>query len=190
MATQHRRTLGKLEATLFTAAMIVGTGLFTSLGGATAKAGSGILLSMMMGGLVALSTGISAAQVGVNYPEEGGAFIWNRRFGYPTISFIAGCSYLIEGIVGLGVLALGFATYSAQIFPGLPIPLTASLALIVVAVVNFLGISPTAKVLIGVFFINLLLLGLYVGFAVPTVKTEHLSPVLGPGIIGVLQGAA
>src|SRR6266513_5266779 len=135
-ARSGKRSLGKITATLLTAAMIVGTGLYTSLGAATAKAGSGILVAMLIGGLIALSTGISAAQVGVNYPEEGGAFIWNRRFGYPTVSFVAGCSYLIEGIVGLGVLALGFATYSAQIFPGLPIPLTASIALIVVAGVN------------------------------------------------------
>src|SRR5438093_10657530 len=159
--------------------MIVGTGLFTSLGAATAQAGSGILIAMMIGGLIALSTGISAAQVGVNYPDEGGAFIWNRRFGHPAISFVAGCSYLIEGIVGLGILALGFATYSAELFPGLPIPLAASVALIIVAAINMLGISPTAKVLIGVFLINLILLGLYVGFALPEIKPQNLTPIFG-----------
>src|SRR5947209_1100761 len=95
------RSLGKITATLFTASMIVGTGLFTSLGAATAQAKSGILIAMLIGGVVALSTGISAAQVGVNYPEEGGAFIWMRHFGHPTVSFIAGCSYLSEGIIGL-----------------------------------------------------------------------------------------
>src|SRR2546430_701653 len=82
----------RTSATLLTAAMIVGTGLYTSLGAATAKAGSGILIAMLIGGLIALSTGLSAAQVGVTYPEEGGAFIWTRHFGYPTLSFVAGCS--------------------------------------------------------------------------------------------------
>ena len=134
---------------LLTAALIVGTGLFNSLGAATAKAGSGILVAMLIGGVIALLTGISAAQVGVNYPEEGGAFIWMRRFGYPTFSFIAGCSYLFKGIFGAGVLALGFANYSAQMFPGLPLSLAASCALIAVAAVNILGISPTSKILIG-----------------------------------------
>src|SRR5438128_6400714 len=165
-----RRSLGRTTAVLLTAAMIVGTGLFTSLGAATAEAGSGILVAMLIGGVIALLTGISAAEVGVNYPEEGGAFIWTRRFGLHTVSFIAGCSYLFDGIVGLGVLALGFATYSAQIFSGLPVPLVASVALLAVAAVNLLGISPTSKVLIGVFFINLLLLTLYVGFSVLSVK--------------------
>jgi APA family basic amino acid/polyamine antiporter len=184
------RSLGKITAVLLTAAMIVGTGLFTSLGAATTEAGSGILAAMLIGGLIALLTGISAAEVGVNYPEEGGAFIWTRRFGFHTLSFIAGCSYLFDGIVGLGVLALGFATYSAQVLPGLPIPLAASAALIAVAAVNFFGISPTSKILIGIFLINLCLLGLYVGFAAPSVQVRNLTPVLGPGLGGVLSGAA
>ena len=175
---------------LLTAAMIVGTGLFASLGAATAEAGSGILVAMLIGGLIALLTGISAAEVGVNYPQEGGAFIWTRRFGFHTISFVAGLAYLFDGIVGLGVLALGFATYSAQLFPGLSVRLAASLALIAVAAVNFLGISPTSKILIGVFLANVLLLALYVGFAVPRVHGEHFTPVLGPGLGGVLRGAA
>ena len=184
------RSLGKITAVLLTAAMIVGTGLFTSLGAATAEAGSGILVAMLIGGVIALLTGISAAEVGINYPEEGGAFIWTRRFGFHALSFIAGFSYVFDGVVGLGVLALGFATYSAQIFPGLPIPLAASVALIVVAAVNFFGISPTSKLLIGVFLINLLLLGLYVGFTAPSVQVKHLTPLLGPGLGGVLSGAA
>ncbi len=37
-----------------------------TLGAATAEAGSGILLAMLVGGFVALMTGISAAQLGVN----------------------------------------------------------------------------------------------------------------------------
>ena len=171
--------------------MIVGTGLFTSVGAATAKAGSGVLIAMLIGGLIALSTGISAAQVGVNYPEEGGAFIWLRNFGFSRISFLAGCSYLFEGIIGLGILALGFATYTAQIFPQVPIKLGASLALIAVAVINVFGVSPTAKVLIGVFFLNVVFLGIYVFVGVPQAHFKNLWPVLGShGVVGVLSGAA
>src|SRR5207253_176803 len=65
--TSLARTLGRSTATLMTAAMIIGTGIFGAVGSATAKAGSGILVSMVLGGLIALATGISAAQLGVNY---------------------------------------------------------------------------------------------------------------------------
>ena len=186
----NQRKFGKTTATLLTASMIVGTGLFTSLGGATEKAGSGILLAMLIGGVVALLTGLSAAQSGVNYPEEGGAFIWTRKFGYPTISFIAGCSYLFDGITGLGILALGFATYSAQMFPWLPIQFAACLALVAVAVINFIGIKPTAKVLIGIFFLNLVLMIFYVAFSFKKINFENFNPLFGNSIGGVLSGAA
>ncbi len=170
--------------------MILGTGLYVSLGATAAEAGSGILIAMTIGGMICLATGISAAQVGVNYPVEGGAFIWTRQFGYPTISFVAGCSYILEGILGLAIVALGFATYSAQIVPGLPIPLTASIALVVVAGLNILGISPASKVMIGIFFINVVFLGLYVTFAVPSVQAKNLTPIFGGGIVSVLSGAS
>jgi L-asparagine transporter-like permease len=49
-ARSSKRSIGKITAVLLTAAMIVGTGLFTSLGAATAKAGSGILVAMLIGG--------------------------------------------------------------------------------------------------------------------------------------------
>lgn len=182
--------LGKVGALLLTTGMMVGTGLFTTLGAATAEARNGILVAMLIGGLIALMTGISAAQAGANYPEEGGAFIWMRIFGYPTVSFAAGISYLIKGIAGLGIAALGFGFYSAQIFHGLPVPITASIALLVVAAVNFFGFSPTTKVIIGIFFINLILLGVYVGLAIPSVKAQNLTPILGNGITGIFAGAA
>src|SRR6266496_5053540 len=91
------RTLGRTVTTLITAAMIIDTGIFAALGVAMSKAGSGVLLAIFLGGLVALATGLSAAQLGVAFPKEGGAFTWAREFGHKTIAFVAGCSYLGKG---------------------------------------------------------------------------------------------
>src|SRR5947208_10608615 len=116
-----RRTLGRTTATFLTAAMIIGTGLFAALGETTDKAGSGLPLAMILSGLVALATGLSAASVGINFPEEGGGFTWSRKFGYPTLGFVAGSAYLGKGIVSTVVIALAFATYTAQMADGLPL---------------------------------------------------------------------
>src|SRR2546430_13363880 len=105
---------------LLTAAMIIGTGLFAALGETAEKAGSGLPLAIILGGLVILATGLSAASVGINFPEEGGGFTWSRKFGYPTLGFIAGCAYLGKGIVSTVVIALAFALYTAQMLQGLP----------------------------------------------------------------------
>src|SRR5436190_2671821 len=115
-----RRTLGRTTAMLLTAAMIIGTGLFAALGETAEKAGSGLPLAIILGGLVILATGLSAASVGINFPEEGGGFTWSRKFGYPTLGFIAGCAYLGKGIVSTVVISLAFALYTAAMFEGLP----------------------------------------------------------------------
>src|SRR5438477_4451924 len=184
------RALSRPAATLMTAAMIVGNGLFASLGGAAAQAGSGILMAMLIGGVIVLATGLSGAQSGITFPEEGGAFVWTRKLGYPRLSFLAGCAYIAEGTVGLGIIALAFASYSAQIFQGLPIPLAASVAVLLVALINFFGVSPTAKTMIGIFFINVTLLTIFAAFAIPHFQLQHLKPVFGESWGGLLRGAA
>src|SRR5437773_7282264 len=188
-----RRSLGRTTATFLTAAMIIGPGLFAALGPAKEKAGKGLLLAISLSGLVALATGLSAASVGINFPEEGGGFTWSRKFGYPSLGFIAGCAYLGKGIVSTVVIALAFAVYAARIAQGLPpyaMHVIAAVAVVAVSAVNVRGIELTARVLIVTLLIQLGLLAVFVGFAVPKIHVANLTPVLGPGVLPVLAGAA
>src|SRR5437660_7624345 len=187
------RTLGRTTATFLTAAMIIGTGLFAALGETTEKAGSGLPLAIILSGTVALATGLSAASVGINFPEEGAGFTWSRKFGYPTLGFVAGCAYLGKGIVSTVVIALAFATYTAQMFEGLPtygMHVVASAAVLLVSAVNLLGIELNAKVLIATLLLQVALLAVFVGALVPEIQPANLTPVLGPGVLDVLAGAA
>src|SRR5947208_2742463 len=165
-----RRVLGRTTAMFLTAAMIIGTGLFAALGETAEKAGSGLLLAILLSGLVALATGLSAASCGINYPDEGGGFTWSRKFGYPTLGFVAGCAYLGKGIVSTVVIALAFAAYTAQMFEGLPtygMHVVASAAVLLVSATNLLGIELNAKVQIATLLLQLALLAVFVGFAAP-----------------------
>src|SRR5437899_9068716 len=189
-----RRTLGRTTAMLLTAAMISGTGLFAALGESAEKAGSGLPLAIAIGGVIVLLVGLSAASVGINFPEEGGAFTWSRKFGYNTAGFVAGCAYLGKGIVSTVVISLAFAIYTAQVVEGLPpfaIHIVATVAVLLVAAANYLGVELNAKLLIFLLFVQLALLGVFVGLAAPAVQTENFVPVLGEnGVSGVLAGAA
>jgi len=119
-----------------TAGMIIGTGIFGALGATAEQAGGALLLAMIPGGLVCLATGISGAQLGVNFPKPGGAFIWARAFHLNSLGFIAGCCYVGQGIVGTSVISLAFAHYSAQLLAGLPIHLTAAAIVLVAIALN------------------------------------------------------
>jgi len=186
-----RRELGPFTATLFTAGMMVGIGIFATFGAATEAAGSGILVAILLGGSVALATGISAAQLGVNNPTEGGAFIWARDFDHPTLGFIAGCGYLGKNLVSMSVIALAFATYLEQVIPGLPAHVIAAAAVLAITGLNLFGIRLTSSVLIGFLAVDVGLLALYGGASMHAVDARHLSPVFGDkGPLGVAVGAA
>ena len=143
-----RRELGPFTATLFTAGMMVGIGIFATLGAATEAAGSGILVAMLLGGSVALATGISAAQLGVNNPTEGGAFTWARDFDRDTLGFIAGCGYLGKNLISMSVIALAFATYLGQFIRGLPEHAAAAAGVLAITVLNLFGIQLTSRVVL------------------------------------------
>src|SRR5206468_6872456 len=138
--------------------------------------GDALLLAMLPGGLVALATGISGAQLGVNFPKQGGAFIWAREFHHESLAFVAGCCYLGQGIVGTSVVALAFAHYSAQVFPSLPLHLTAGAIVLAVIVMNSFSVGFTSKVLIGTVTSVIILLGVVVAFSLPHVDAGHLVP--------------
>jgi len=175
---------------LLTAALIIGTGIFGALGDTAEKAGSALLLAMIPGALVAWSTGVSGAQLGVNFPEAGGAFVWARAFHHESLGFIAGCCYLGQGIVGTSVVALAFAHYSAQIVPGLPIHLAAGAIVLAGVALNSFGISFTSKVVIGLVLTIVVLLFVFAAVAVPHVDATNLKPGFEQGPLRFMAGAA
>lgn len=189
--TSLARRLGTTTATLLTAGMIIGTGIFGATGPAAARAGSGILLAMVLGGIVALFTGISAAQLGVNYPEEGGAFTWARQFNHKRLGFVAGTAYLGKGIFSLSVISLAFAEYTSQLIPGIPVALLAAGAMIAIVLVNMFSIHLTARVVVGLLAVNVALFGAYVSLTAPSIQPSHYgSPIGENGLVGLLAGAA
>ncbi len=184
------RTLGRTAATLMTAGMIIGTGIFGALGATAEHAGSALLLAMIPGGLVCWATGISGAQLGVNFPQHGGAFVWARAFHYNRLAFIAGCCYVGQGVVGVSVVSLVFAHYSAQFVPGLPVHLAAGAIVLAVVALNSFGIAFTSKVIISLMLVIVSLLGAYVFLLAPHIEPSRLTPGLEKGPLEFMTGAA
>lgn len=136
-------------------------------------------------------TGISAAQLGVNYPEEGGAFTWARQFNHKRLGFVAGTAYLGKGIFSLSVISLAFAEYTSQLIPGIPVALLAAGAMIAIVLVNMFSIHLTARVVVGLLAVNVALFGAYVRLTAPSIQPSHYgSPIGENGLVGLLAGAA
>src|SRR5438128_9652787 len=152
--------------------MMVDIGSSATGGAATEAAASGILVAFLLGGSVALATGISAAQLGVNNPTEGGAFTWARDFDHPTLGFIAGCGYLGKNLVSMSVIALAFATYLGQVIPGLPTRAAAAAGVLAITGLNLFGIQLTSGVATGLLTVVVALLALCGGASVHAIDAS------------------
>lgn len=185
-----KRSVGRFQATGLTVGAMIGGGIFASLGPATEHAGSGLLLAMTLAGFVALCSGISGAQCGAAYPEAGGAFLWARKVGIETVGFIAGCCFIGKEIVGLGVIALTFGLYLQRFLPPVVPSIVAAAVVVAVTLLNYFGVQPTTKVIVGLSIIKVTLLLAFAGWALPAIEPAQLLPVTGQGPLGLAAGAA
>ena len=73
-----RPQLGFVDATAIALGAIIGAGIFVVLGQGAQVAAAALPLAILVAAIAAILNGLSAAEVGVNYPQAGGAY----EFGY------------------------------------------------------------------------------------------------------------
>ncbi len=185
----ERRSIGPVAGVFITIATVIDAGVFATLGPATDRAGTGILLSVVLAGLIALASGTSGAQLGSAFQVSGGAFIWTRKVGLPAVSFAAGLCFLGKEIVGQSVNALVLIGYSRALLPAMPLHVVAFAVIVVMTFLNYFGVAPTAKVMVILSIALCVLLVLFIVLVAPHVSASRMRPVSGPGVLGLLGGA-
>jgi APA family basic amino acid/polyamine antiporter len=121
-------------------ASMLGAGVFVVFGPAAAQAGSLLWLAVLIAGLVAYLNAGSIAQLARVVTRSGGAYSYARHYLNPTWGFTAGAAFLIGKLGSVAAVALTFASY---LTPGYEV-LVASLAIILMTLINIWGINRTA----------------------------------------------
>jgi basic amino acid/polyamine antiporter, APA family len=189
-AQKSERQITLWEATLITlGAATVSAGTFVVIGSAVEKAGSGLILSILIAGIVAFATAAGGAQLGAAIPISGGGFIWARELGYPLLSFLSGAAFLLKGLVSQSVNALVLVMFAQLVVPQLPLHPLAAGFMIAVTILNYCGVKLTAELLAVLTAFTTLLLILYCIVVWPVVSGVNFHPILGHGIWGILGGA-
>ncbi|MBB5157496.1 APC family permease [Saccharopolyspora phatthalungensis] len=182
------RRLGTLDATVIGLGSMLGAGVFAVFGPAAAAAGSGLLVGLGIAGVIAYCNAASSAQLAAVYPTSGGTYIYGReRLGH-WWGFAAGWGFVIGKTASCAAMALTFAAYAA---PGYEKP-AAVAAVVLLAAVNYIGITRTAaltRILMGVAVVVLALVAV---LAFPAADPSRLATDPGwwpNGPLGVLQAA-
>ncbi len=117
-----KRTLGLFPATNIVIANMIGAGIFTTSGLLMADLGSPVLLIALwaVGGVIALCGALSYGELGANFPEAGGEYMFLSRIFHPSLGFLSGwVSFIVGFSAPIAAAALGFSEYFIRAFPGL-----------------------------------------------------------------------
>ncbi len=166
-----------MDSAALVAGIIIGSGIFlvpTSVA-SSLHSKPAILAAWIVGGALSLIGALAYAELGAMMPATGGQYVYLRESVGPLWAFLCGWSFFIAARSGgIATLAVGFATYLAQVvpLPGAARQAAAAAAIAAFTYVNYRGVK------LGAFFQRLLtvpkLLGLAaliaVGFAVPAVE--------------------
>ena len=177
------RRLGPLGASAIGLSSMIGAGVFYVWAPAAERAGSWLLVALVIAGTIALLNALVMAQLSLENPVSGGAYRFGQKYVSPRVGFLAGSLFLIGKTCSAGAIALVAARYIA---PDHAPAVAAGLVALFVAL-NITGIRTTAAV-------SLVAVVLVVGVLVTTLVVSAPGPRAGMDWVdaagwGVLQAA-
>ncbi len=157
------RALGLGSAILFVLGSVIGSGIFMTTGVmATALPSATLIITAWVaGGVIALTGGLTYAEMGSMYPKSGGVYVYLREAFGPLVAFLYGWAALLVFFSGgIAAVAVGFSDYVSYFVPALstarvlwsvPTPLgtwtvsaaqiVAVLAIAALAAINYVGVK-------------------------------------------------
>lgn len=154
---------------------VLGSGIYVLIGAVAAAVGGAFWVAFLLGVTVATLTGLAYAELVTKYPRAAGASLYvHRAFRSPAMAFLVTVCMLSACFAAAGSLATGFAGYFAEVWSGPPALLVSIAFILVLALVNFLGITESVLA-------NLVM---------TIVEVTGLLIVLIAGIVQIAQGDA
>lgn len=201
------RSLNAVDITLMGIGAIIGAGVFVLTGIAAAtKAGPAIVLSYMIAGLASMFAALAYAELAASVGGTGSAYSYAYAGFGEFVAWIIGWNLLLEYIMSVGTVAIGWSGYVNNLFQAVHIPLPDAITknpfeggvinllavfiIIALSALLCLGVKQSARFNAVIVFIKLLTIVIFIVVASQHVNVQNWQNFLPFGWIGVMQGAA
>lgn len=129
---------------------VLGSGIYALVGTMAGQVGGAFWTSFAVGVTAAMLTGFAYAELITKYPQSAGAALYvNRAFESRFFTFLVAFATVAASLAATGALALAFSGYFLELLRTLlsvPLLLAALVFVVVLALINFRGISESVKV--------------------------------------------
>ena len=203
-----KRVLGTPALLLMGIGAIIGAGIFILTGIASAfYAGPAIIISFLIAGVACLFTALCYAEFASMIPIAGSAYTYSYVTLGELLAWIIGWDLILEYLVIVATVAVGWSGYIVNIFTSLGLILPAQLinppgvegglinipaVLIIVGITWLLirGVKQSSQVNTVIVIIKLSVILLFISIGVNYINPANYHPFLPYGWSGVFKGAA
>ncbi|MFC6721281.1 amino acid permease [Halobacteriaceae archaeon SHR40] len=167
------KDLGLVSAMTIGIGTMIGAGIFVLPGVAANTAGPVVVVSFVVGGLIAMVNALSVSELGTAMPKAGGGYFYINKALGPMFGSIAGMGDWMGLAFASAFYCIGFGQYLAEFVPLpeiaflSPIQIGALFAGLIFVAVNYIGAKETGGVQTVIVFILLSILTVFAiaGFA-------------------------
>ncbi|HEY0641383.1 MAG TPA: APC family permease [Pseudonocardiaceae bacterium] len=173
-----KRAIGPRLLFFFVIGDILGTGIYALTGSVAGRIGGALWLPFLVAFVVAFLTAFSYLELVGKYPRAAGAALYtNRAFRIPFLTFMVAFAVMCSGITSASAAARAFgATYLPAAFDvsvsAVLIAVIAVVFIVMLAAINFIGVSESVKA-------NVVL---------TCIELSGLLIIIGVGVYAVLAG--
>ena len=144
--TPLKRVIGPGMLLVFVVGDVLGAGIYALVGVVAGETGGAIWTAFLFATILAIMTAFSYAELVTKYPAAGGAATYvDTAFKVPLLTFVIAFAVMCSGIASAATLSKAFAGDYLSEFVELPVVLVAIGFLLIVALINFRGISESIK---------------------------------------------
>ncbi len=160
------RTIGLWAGVLYGIGCGIGGSIFILLGSAINDAGSGVLISLSLGGILIFFTALNSSELSTSLPISGGAYNFSKEALGGFLAFIIGFFLWIANIASFSFSAQALAIVIQEFF-NLPfyipfILLIAIVSILFIAIVVFRTQKLALRTLITLTIIQLIIFGIFI----------------------------
>ncbi|HEV2781693.1 MAG TPA: APC family permease [Actinophytocola sp.] len=146
-----KRAIGPKLLFFFVIGDVLGTGIYALTGSVAGRIGGALWVPFLVAFVVAFLTAFSYLELSGKYPRAAGAALYtNRAFRVPFLTFLVAFAVMCSGITSASAAARAFgATYLPASFnitvSATVIAIVAVLFVLMLAAINFIGVSESVK---------------------------------------------
>lgn len=179
-AVPLKRAISRSMLLMLVVGDVLGAGIYALVGQVAGKVGGAFWTAFLLALVLAVFTAFGYAELVTKYPKAAGAAVYaNRAWENPFLTFLVAFAVMSSGLTSAATLSRAFAAgYGPQAL-GLSHTILAIAFICLLALVNYRGISESARLNVGLTTIELL--GLVIVLIVGVVAIASGSGDVDPG---------